>query len=128
MPMETIKKPSSPFMGVPPGGTALCKLYRHVPPHWVGFLRSFGLKTGIHFAHSSLESGGVFEGTTGVYGRYLSFQFQVSIKERKRNMRTRNGFQEFVCLRSNLSNNNIIGNVGSGPLFLGPFSKPWTNV
>ena len=115
-------------MGVPPGGTALCKLYRHVPPHWVGFLRSFGLKTGIHFAHFSLESGVVFEGTTGVYERYLSFQFQVSIKERKRNMRTRNGFQEFVCLRSNLSNNNIIGNVGSGHLFLGPFSKPWTNV
>ena len=128
MSMETLKKPSSPFMGVPPGGTALCKLYRHVPPHWVGFLRSFGLKTGIHFAHFSLESGVVFEGTTGVYGRYLSFQFQVSIKERKRNMRTRNAFQEFVCLRSNLSNNNIIGNVGSGPLFLGPFSKPWTNV
>ena len=115
-------------MGVPPGGTALCKLYRHAPPHWVGFLRRFGLKTGIHFAHFGLESGVVFEGTAGEYGRYLSFQFQVSKKEREIIMRTRNGFQEFVCLRSNLSNDNIIGNVGSGPFFLGPFSKPWTNV
>ena len=28
--------------------------------------------------------------------------------ERKRNMRIRNGFEEFFCLRSNLSNDNII--------------------
>ena len=34
-------------------------------PHRVGFLRCFGLKTGIHFAHFGLESGMVFEGTTG---------------------------------------------------------------
>ena len=32
-----------------------------------GFLRRFGLKTGIHFAHFGLESGMVFEGTTEVY-------------------------------------------------------------
>ena len=33
--------------------------------HRVGFLRRFGLKTGIHFAHFGLESGMVFfEGTT----------------------------------------------------------------
>ena len=30
----------------------------------VGFLRRFGLQTGIHFAHFGLESGVVFEGTT----------------------------------------------------------------
>ena len=36
-----------------------------MPPHRVGFLRRFGLKTGIHFAHFDLESGWVFEGTTG---------------------------------------------------------------
>ena len=30
----------------------------------VGFLRRFGLKTGIDFAHVGLESGMVFEGTT----------------------------------------------------------------
>ena len=51
------------------GGTPLCQLYRYVPPHRVGVLRRFGLKTGIHFAHFGLESGMVFEGTTGVYER-----------------------------------------------------------
>ena len=35
-----------------------------MPPHRVGFLWRFGLKTGIHFAHFGLESGMVFEGTT----------------------------------------------------------------
>ena len=43
-------------------GTPLYKLYRHVPPHWVRFLRRFGLKTGIHFTHFCLELGMVFEG------------------------------------------------------------------
>ena len=52
----------------PPGGTTLLyKPYRYVPPQWVGFLRRFGLKTGIRFAHFGLESGMVFEGTTGVH-------------------------------------------------------------
>ena len=32
------------------------KLYRYVSPHRVGFLRRFGLRTGIHFAHFGLES------------------------------------------------------------------------
>ena len=40
------------------GGTPLYKLYRYVPPHGVGVLRRFGLKTGM-----------VFEGTTGLYER-----------------------------------------------------------
>ena len=55
------------------GGTPLYKLYRYVPPHWVGFLRRFGLKTGINFAQFGLESGMVFEGTTGVYERIYRF-------------------------------------------------------
>ena len=55
------------------GGTPLYKLYRYVPPHRVGFLRRFGLKTGMHFAHFGLESGMVFEGTTGVYERLDHF-------------------------------------------------------
>ena len=46
------------------GGTPLHKPHRYAPPHRVGFLRRFGLKTGIHFAHFGLESGIVFEGTT----------------------------------------------------------------
>ena len=49
------------------GSTPLDKLYRYVPPHRVGFLCRFGLKTGIHFAHFGLELGVVFEGTTEVY-------------------------------------------------------------
>ena len=46
------------------GGTPLYKPYRYVPRHRVGFVRRFGLKTGIHFAHFCLESGMVFEGAT----------------------------------------------------------------
>ena len=33
------------------------------------FFSRFGLKTGLHFAHFGLESGIVFDGTTGVYER-----------------------------------------------------------
>ena len=33
------------------------ELYRYMPPHRVGFLCRFGLKTGIHFPHFGLESG-----------------------------------------------------------------------
>ena len=46
------------------GSTPLYKPYMYVPPYRVGFLRRFGLKTGIHFAHFGLESGMVFEETT----------------------------------------------------------------
>ena len=42
------------------GGTPLYKPYRYVPPHRVGFLRRFGLKTGIQLAHFSQETGMVF--------------------------------------------------------------------
>ena len=41
-------------------GTPIYKPYRYVPPHRVGFLRCFGLKTGQHFAHFGLESGMVY--------------------------------------------------------------------
>ena len=54
---------------------------RYVPPQRVWFLHGFGLKMGIDFAHFSLESGMVFEETTGVV--YLSFQFQMNKKERE---------------------------------------------
>ena len=63
-----------------PGGTPLYKLYRYVrrplpppPPHRVGFLRRFGLETGMQFVHFGLESGMVLEGTTGVYERIYRF-------------------------------------------------------
>ena len=48
-------------------GTPLYKPYRRVPPKSVGFFVLSGLKTGILFAHFDLESGMVFDGTTGVY-------------------------------------------------------------
>ena len=53
--------------------TPLYKPHRYVPPHPVGFLGLFGLKTGIHFAHFGPESGMIFEGTTGVYERVCRF-------------------------------------------------------
>ena len=54
-----------------------------MPPQRLGILQRFGLKTGIDFAYFGLESGMVLEGTTGVYWTYLSFQFQMTKKERK---------------------------------------------
>ena len=79
------------------GGTPLYKLYRYVPPYRVGFLRRFGLKMSIHFAHFGLESGMVFEGNH----QECMNVFIVSIPneyERKVNMRIRNEFEEFfVC-------------------------------
>ena len=57
----------------PPGSTPLYKLFRYVPPYEVGFLRRFGLKIGIHFAHFGLESGMILGGTTEPYeGIYRS--------------------------------------------------------
>ena len=53
------------------GGTPLYKPNRYVPPHRVGFLRCFALKTCIHFALFSLESSMVFEGTTGMYEKSI---------------------------------------------------------
>ena len=46
---------------------------RYVPPQSVWLLGLFGLKTAIHFAYFCLESGIVFEGTTGMHER--SFRF-----------------------------------------------------
>ena len=53
------------------GEHPLYKLLRYVPPHRVGFLCRFGLKKAIHFAHFGLESGTVFEGTTGLYDVFI---------------------------------------------------------
>ena len=55
------------------GGTPLYKTYRYVPPHWVWFLRRFGLKAGIHFDHFGLESGMIFEETTRLHERFYRF-------------------------------------------------------
>ena len=65
------------------GGTSLYKPYRYVLPQGVGFLRPFGLKTGIDFAHFGLESGMVFKGTAVAGTNVFLFQFQMSKKERE---------------------------------------------
>ena len=57
----------------PRGGTPIFKPYGYVPPQRVWFLRRFGLKTGIDFVQFGLESGLVFEGTTGMYERIYHF-------------------------------------------------------
>ena len=44
-----------------------------MPPHRVGFLSRFGLKTSIQLAHFGLESAMVFLGTTGMYERIYRF-------------------------------------------------------
>ena len=51
-----------------------------MPLQRTGFLRRFGLKTGLDFAQFGLELGMVFEETTGVY---LSVQFQTNKKGRE---------------------------------------------
>ena len=74
-----------------------------MPPHRVGFLRRFGLKTGIHFTHFGLESGMVFEGTTEVYERIYRFQNKESeICEFEIDL------NYFLCLRPNLNTDDII--------------------
>ena len=51
-----------------PGSTPLCKSDTgFLQPQRVWFLRRFGLKTSIDFAHFGLELGMVFEETIGVY-------------------------------------------------------------
>ena len=54
-----------------------------VLPSTLLLLRRFCLKTGIHFAHFSLESGMVFEGTTRVYERIYRFNSKWVRKKEK---------------------------------------------
>ena len=82
----------------PGGDTPLYKLDSYLPPHRVGFLRRFGLKTGVYFAHFGLESSMAFEGIAnyGSVWTYLPFPFQMSKKEREIcEFENRNEFKEF---------------------------------
>ena len=45
------------------------------------FFSRFGLKTGLHFAHFGLESGIVFDGTTGVYERICYFSSKMNTEK-----------------------------------------------
>ena len=87
--------PSLPtVLGIRPpggGGIPLYKPYRYVPPQMVWFLRRFGVKTGIDFAHFGLELGMVFEETTEVYER-MGIVSIPNESQRKSNQRIRNGF------------------------------------
>ena len=49
-----------------PGGIPILKRYRYVPPQGVWFLRRFGLKTSIDFAHTFVS--GIGYGSLGNYG------------------------------------------------------------
>ena len=55
----------------------------YVPPYRVGFLRCFGLKTGICFAHFGLESSMGFDGTAEVYERFYRFNCKWVRKKEK---------------------------------------------
>ena len=48
------------------------------PEGYIYIFSRFGLKTGIHFAHFGLESGIVFDGTTGVYERICYFSSEMN--------------------------------------------------
>ena len=57
-----------------------------MPPHRVlGFFAPPCLKTVMDFALCGLKSCMVFEGSTGVYKRILSFQIQMGRKKKKAN-------------------------------------------
>ena len=49
----------------------------------------------------------VFEGTMGMYERICRFN-SILMSKKERGMQIENGFEEFFCLRSKLSNDNII--------------------
>ena len=60
---------------LPQGGTPSYKPHRSVLSQKVEVLRCFGLKTGVDFAHSGLESDS-FRGKEGVYERMYRFNFK----------------------------------------------------
>ena len=87
-------------------GTLLYKPHRYVPPQRVGFLRRFGLKTGVDFAHFDLESVMVFEEITGMYERIYPLNFKW-IRKKEKYANSKWILRNLVCWRSNLSNDDI---------------------
>ena len=77
-------------------------------PLRVWFLHLSGLKMGIHFAYFGLESDMFCEGTTSVYEHIILLsQFQMNKKETEICQFERL-LKNFFCLRSNLSNDDMI--------------------
>ena len=64
----------------------------------------------LDFAHFGLKSGMVFEGTTGAFDRTYRFnsKFQFLSKKEREICEFERDLNNFFCLRSNLSNDNII--------------------
>jgi len=86
-------------------GTPWCRPYRYVPPHQVGFLQFWGLKMAIDFDFG-LELDMGFEETVVVYERI--YRFNSKWVRKKEKYAILNGFEESFCLRSNISNKDII--------------------
>ena len=89
--------------------------FRFVPilvPRARRFLVTWSYGTGMRFWPFWSGIGYGFRGNYGSVWTYLSFQFKMSKKslrkKEKCNMRILNRFLERFCLRSNLSNNDII--------------------
>ena len=99
---------------LPGGGGGVLHYISHIgmcpPPHRVGFLRLFGLKTGIDFAPFGLESGVVFEGTTGVYERILRRRNKTESQNSKQNHKTQNRITKFKTESQNSKQNHKIQN------------------
>ena len=69
-----------------PGGYSLIKAIQVcATPKGRVFFAPFCLKTVMGFAHCGLKSSTVFEGSTGVYERTLSFQIQLGRKDKNAN-------------------------------------------
>ena len=72
-------------------------------PQRIGFLRHFGLKTVIDFAHFGLESGVVFEGTTEVYERIYRFNSK-SLRKKEKYVNSTLILRNLFCYCSSVRN------------------------
>ena len=79
--------------------------FPYLLPHRVGFLRRFGMKTSIHFTHFGLESGMVFEGTTGVYERIYRVNSRW-VRKKYKYVNSKWVWKKKLC--SNLINDSLI--------------------
>ena len=80
---------------------------RYVPLQKVWFLRRFGVNRGIDFAQFGLESGMVFEGTTGMYERIYRFNSK-RIRKKEKYANSKCILRNLFCWRSDPGNYDII--------------------
>ena len=91
------------------GGTSIYKPYSAVSPQRVGFLRRFGLKTGIDFVHFGPESGNGSRGHYGSVRTYLLFQFQMKTEKDRVIYEFEVDFKKSFIWRPHLSNDERPG-------------------